>query len=72
MKENSPFMGFCTEISTLADLLGVSRTTIYNHKKDKRWEINGYIIIKPDFVQIKSGRGGYRTKKEEESGGNDW
>jgi hypothetical protein len=63
MNENLSYVGIFKEITPLSELLGVSRTTVYNHKGEKQWKINGYTIIIPDFVQKKSNRGGQKNFK---------
>lgn len=43
-----------------------------NTEKGNRWEFKDYIIIIPDYIQIKSNSGGKRTKKEVNNDQNEW
>lgn len=51
----------------LSGYLNKSVSTIRRNLKDvSRWETNKFIVIKPDYIQIKSNSGGKRYPKQHE------
>ena len=57
---------FIRELTELSAYINVATHTIKRALKvNERWEIGDFIIIIPDYVQLKSNRGGFREKKQE-------
>jgi hypothetical protein len=50
------------EKSLAGEFLGVSRNTIHNHQKDKRWDKGKYAVYYPQNKIKKSNRGGKKKK----------
>lgn len=51
----------------LAGYINKPVRTVRRQLKDvNRWEVDNFIIIKPDYIQIKSNSGGKRYPKEPE------
>ena len=51
------------EKTEIAGYLNKSISTIRRNLKAKRWETDEFIVIKADFVRVKSNRGGKRESK---------
>lgn len=62
-KENG-ISAIIKENKALSEYLGCSVGTITNKKHLQMWEWGKYTVYKPSHIQIKSSRGGKRTKKE--------